>query len=71
MNNAVKRVQLDLPEKAWARLQQLKERTEAASLAEVIKNSLRLYEAFYEEEEAGNSFMVKTPSGELKQILVF
>lgn len=67
----VKRVQLDLPEKAMGRLQDLKEKTEAASYAEVIKNALRLYEAVIEETEAGNSFMVRDQSGTMKEYVLF
>jgi len=71
MSTAVKRVQLDLSEKALGRLQDLKEKTEASSYAEVVKNALRLYEAILAEFEAGNSFMVKTPSGEMKKYVIF
>lgn len=68
---AVKRVQLDLAEKAMARLTYLKEKTEAPSYAEVVKNALRLYEAIIEEAEAGNTFQVKDPEGRVKEYLVF
>ena len=37
------RVQLEMPPQAMERLQRLKDRTEAASYAEVIRNALRLY----------------------------
>lgn len=40
------RVQLELPPKAMKRLVSLKERTEAASYAEVVRNALVHYEAF-------------------------
>lgn len=68
---SVKRVQLDLPEKAMGRLQELKEKTEASSYAEVIKNALRLYEAIIAEAEMGNSFLVREPSGQTKEYVVF
>lgn len=67
----VKRIQMDLPEKSLARLQELKSKTEASSYAEVIKNALRLYDAVIAESEAGNSFMVRTPAGEVKEYVVF
>jgi len=38
------------------RLQRLKERTEAASYAEVIRSALRLFEALVEEHEKGSEF---------------
>lgn len=57
------RVQLELPPQAMERLQQLKEKTEAASYAEVIRNALRLYEALIQEAERGAEFQVKEPDG--------
>jgi len=43
------RVQLEMPPQAMERLTKLKEKTEAASYAEVIRNALRLFEALVEE----------------------
>lgn len=40
----MKRIQLDLSEGALVRLDALKDKTEAASYAEVIRNALRIYE---------------------------
>lgn len=57
------RVQLEMPPQAMERLQQLKEKTEAASYAEVIRNALRLYEALIAEAERGAEFQVKEPDG--------
>jgi len=57
------RVQLELPPQAMERLQQLKEKTEAASYAEVIRNALRLYEALIQEADRGAEFQVKEPDG--------
>lgn len=70
MSNS-KRVQLDLPERSVARLQELRSKTEAASYAEVIKNALRLYEAVIEEAEAGNKFLVEMPNGNTKEYRIF
>jgi Arc/MetJ-type ribon-helix-helix transcriptional regulator len=39
-----KRIQLDLSDSSVARLDALKEQTEATSYAEVVRNALRLYE---------------------------
>lgn len=58
------RVQLELQEASFARLKALREKTEAASYAEVIKNALRLYEGLIEETESGNALSIKTPNGE-------
>jgi Arc/MetJ-type ribon-helix-helix transcriptional regulator len=57
------RVQLELPESSMERLKKLREKTEAASYAEVIKNSLRLYEALIKEAESGNEVSVKSSAG--------
>ena len=60
---ATTRVQLEMPPQAMERLQRLKERTEAASYAEVIRNALRLYEAMVGEAEKGHEFAIKSPDG--------
>ena len=57
------RVRLEMPPQAMERLQQLKDKTEAASYAEVIRNALRLYEALIAEAERGAEFQVKGPDG--------
>jgi Arc/MetJ-type ribon-helix-helix transcriptional regulator len=65
------RVQLEMPPQAMVRLQKLKDRTEAASYAEVIRNALRLFEALVDEHEKGSEFMMKRADGELVQYRVF
>lgn len=57
------RVQLELPESSMERLKTLREKTEASSYAEVIKNSLRLYEALIKEAEGGNQVCIKSSEG--------
>lgn len=71
MTAPIKRVQLDMGERSLARLQALKTQTEASSYAEVVKNSLRLYEAVVQEAAQGGTFCIKTKSGETKEFLVF
>jgi hypothetical protein len=71
MNAPVKRVQLDLPEKSMARLQDLKTKTEAVSYAEVVKNALRLYENVVAEVDAGGEFLVRRANGELREYVIF
>lgn len=68
---ATTRVQLEMPPQAMARLQKLKDRSEAASYAEVIRNALRLYEALVDEHEKGSEFSLKRPTGEIVQYNVF
>ena len=53
------------------RLQRLKERTEAASYAEVIRNALRLYEAMVGEAEKGHEFAIKSPDGIIAPYRIF
>lgn len=65
------RVQLELPPQAMERLQRLKEKTEAASYAEVIRNALRLFEALLDEHEKGGEFSLKRPDGETVAYKVF
>jgi hypothetical protein len=60
-------VQLDLPPMAIVRLQKLKEKTGAASYAEVIRNTLRLFEALAEAHEKGSDSFLKRPDGEVAQ----
>jgi hypothetical protein len=57
------RVQLELPESSMERLKVLRDKTEAVSYAEVIKNSLRLYEALIKETESGNEVCIKNSKG--------
>jgi hypothetical protein len=65
------RVQLEMPPQAMDRLQKLKDRTEAASYAEVIRNALRLFEALVDEHEKGAEFSLKRPDGEIVQYKIF
>lgn len=65
------RVQLELAEKSYERLNQLKEKTEAASYAEVLKNALRLYESVISQYEAGKRLYVSDADGKLIEYEIF
>lgn len=65
------RVQLELPEKSMERLRALKDRTEAVSYAEVIKDAIRLYEDFIKETEADREFYIKDADGKTYPYRVF
>ena len=65
------RVQLEMPPQAMERLQRLKERTEAASYAEVIRNALRVLEALVDEHEKGSEFALKRTNGETLAYKIF
>ena len=56
---------------AMERLQKLKDKTEAASYAEVIRNALRLFEALVEEHEKGAEFSLRRADGEAVQYKIF
>lgn len=62
------RVQIELPPASMERLKELKEKTEAASYAEVTKNAFKLYERMIGLVEEGNSFMIRDKSGKVKDI---
>ena len=57
------RVQLDFAPRSMDRLNALKEKTEASSYAEVVKNALNLYEGLSEEVESGKQFLVRDENG--------
>ncbi|MGJ0490067.1 hypothetical protein [Methylobacter sp.] len=65
------RVQLELPEKSMDRLLALKDKTEAGSYAEVVKNALRLYENMIQQHESGKRFLLKDQDGTIIEYLVF
>jgi hypothetical protein len=65
------RVQLEMPPQAMERLQRLKEKTEAASYAEVIRNALRVLEALVDEHEKGSEFSLKRANGETLAYKIF
>ena len=63
---ATTRMQLETPPP-----QRLKERSEAASYADVICNALRLFEALVEAHEKGSEFALKRVSGETMADKIF
>ena len=65
------RVQLELPDKSMERLRALKEKTEAPSYAEVLKNALRLYEILIGEAEAGKVFLLKDKDNNISEYKIF
>lgn len=65
------RVQLEMPPQAMDRLQRLKERMEAASYAEVIRNAIRLLEALVDEHEKGSEFSIRRKDGETVGYKIF
>ena len=68
---ATTRVQLEMPPQAMVRLQKMKDHTEAASYAEVIRNALRVFEALVDEHEKGSDFFLKRTNGEIVNYKIF
>ncbi len=66
-----KRVQMDLSQNSFDRLNRVKDMSEAASYTEVMKDALRLYEYVLEQDQEGSKFLVKTANGEISEIKIF
>jgi hypothetical protein len=71
MSRGTTRVQLEMPPQAMERLQRLKDKTEAASYAEVLRNALRLYEALIAEADRGNELSLRAADGTITPYRIF
>ena len=58
------RLSLVLPDHSMERLESLKHRTDAASVAEVIRNAVMTYESIINHLSQGATFTVRQPNGE-------
>ncbi len=65
------RVQIEMPEKSMARLVSLKEKTDASSYAEVLRNALRLYEDMIEKHEQNFKIMIRDKDGSCIEYRIF
>ena len=65
------RVQLDFAPEAYERLQLIKKRSGARTNAEVIRNSLRLYEWFLEQREGRQKIQVVDKGGNIREVEFF
>lgn len=65
------RVQFDLPARSMSLLTELKEKTDAASYAEVFKNALKLYDGLITEVERGGEFLVRDRDGNVSSFRMF
>ncbi len=70
-HSSTTRVQMEFPEKSMSRLRVLKEKTEATSYAEVVKNALRLYEEVIAEYETGNALFLRGQDGSIREYKIF
>jgi hypothetical protein len=66
-----KRVQLELPVRAYERLVNLKVETEASTYSEVLKNALRLYEFAVQKSKEDCEFMMKKKDGSVVPLPIF
>ncbi len=65
------RVQLDLTPRAMSLLTELKEKTEAATYAEVIRSAMKLYDGLITEMERGGQFLVRDKNGQISEFRMF
>jgi hypothetical protein len=65
------RLNMVLPPQTLTRLENLREKTEATSYVEVVKNALRLYEAFIEDTVSGKEILSRDPGGQLTTYKLF
>jgi hypothetical protein len=65
------RVQLDLSARAMAQLAELKEKTDAASNAEVFKNAMKLYDGIIAEIDQGATFLIRDKDGKVSEFRMF
>ncbi len=65
------RKNISLGDKALARLEALREKVEASSTSEVIRDALRLYEFIVGESEKGAEFYVRRPNEEMSKLEIF
>ncbi len=65
------RVQFDLTPRAMALLTELKEKTDASSYAEVVKNALKLYDGLISEVEKGSEFLIRDKNGQVAPFKFF
>ena len=65
-----KRVTLDLSEEFFGRLEALENRVEAGSKANVIRQSLQLYEAVVDQQAEGSRFYMIDPAGNKERVMI-
>jgi len=65
------RVQFDIPPRSMKILTELKDKTDAASYAEVFKNALKLYDGLVTEVERGGEFLLRSPDGTVSTFRMF
>jgi hypothetical protein len=64
------RLTLELANSVRKRLENLRNRTEADSLAEVIRRALAVYEVLWDEKQKGNRLMILGTNGDRELVLI-
>ena len=59
-----RRVQLDMGQRSYRRMEALKEKTGVKTWADVISDAMRLYEAVIDDASKGYEFVARKPNGE-------
>lgn len=65
------RVQFDLSPRAMALLVELKDKTDAATYAEVVRNAMKLYDGIVAEIERGSEFLIRDKDGKVSEFRMF
>lgn len=71
LSTGKERLNISLSPRALEQLDYLKEKTEASSYTEVLRNAMRLYDAIIKESEAGREFLVRDKDGTLISYKIF
>ena len=71
MNNSLTTIKITLPQESVDRLNMLQEKMEVDSLAEVLKNAVRIFETVIDETDAGTEFFIKRKGSEIEPLKVF
>jgi predicted CopG family antitoxin len=66
----LKRIQIDMSERAFSRLEWLKDATDSQSFTEVIRDALELREAVVRLAQEGKSIMAEDPITKNRAILI-
>ena len=71
MKKQTRRVQLELPDRSMQKLESLKDQTDAASYAEVIRNAVMAYSWMIERYENDEQLLVRDSSGNTREVELF
>ena len=69
--NIKSRVQIDLTPHAMALLTELKEKTDAATYAEVFRKAMKLYDGIVSEVDRGSEFLIRAKDGKVSEFRMF